>query len=62
MRVEHSADIATSPLTTTVSFLAAAAAWAFGHQAEILFVLTVLVLISQLIAWGYKFYKWFKEE
>ncbi len=34
--------------------------WVLGNQGEILFFLSVSLMLCQLVAWGYKGYRWLK--
>lgn len=67
---DHTAtDIATNPVTTTLTLLAGVltmftktAEFIFGHQQEIGFILMCLVFICQLVAFGNRFRLWLFEK
>jgi len=60
-QVQQAVDIATSSPATVTTVTAGTAAVVAGLPMAIQ-LLTVIVLTCQAIAWGYKFYKWYKKK
>ena len=57
---QHTVDIVTSGPATGVTATAGFAA-ALANLPLAIQIVTLLVLLCQLVAWGYKFYRWVKK-
>lgn len=57
--VQQMVDVATNPVTTTTTGTVGVWVFVSNNIATVVGVLTALVLLCQLVAWGYKGYKWF---
>lgn len=53
-------DVATNPLSSIFSILLTSLLFVWDNAPKIGAVLMVMILVCQLIAWGYKFYQWLR--
>lgn len=60
--MDTTVSVLTNPATTVVSGSAGVAVWLTQNAPPIIAGLTILVLLAQVVSWGYRFYKWCKKE
>ena len=60
-QVQHAVDLATSTPATGVGATAGVAT-VLANLPLTIQILTIVVLACQAVAWGYKFYNWYKNK